>query len=69
MSLQIKLEANTLEIYVSLTERNIKDWIWANLEAAPQNYLRKYIDIIFFLVWCELTPEVCPNILDTPCIF
>ena len=68
--LYFQLELNTLGILSAPTDKNTENWCRTKVGAL----LRKpFAEIhwyeLFSPFWCgELTPEVCPSILDTPCI-
>jgi len=68
--LYFQLELNTLGILSAPTDKNTKNWCQANVGALLRKpFAETHWYELFPPFWYgELTPEVCPSTLDTPCI-
>jgi hypothetical protein len=66
------LQLNTRGVLSDLKDKNLKHW---GREKGVVLHLEKLFAAIhryesFSLFWCgKLIPEVCPSILNTPCIY
>jgi hypothetical protein len=70
MSLSFKLKLNTLRVLIVPADENLKNWSPENgVDITLKTVCAQILILIIFLFFCEkLTPDIFPNLLDTPCI-